>query len=190
MVNRILNRSRTNTSPSLTWPVEPMTSVQPAPYQLSGNGMSGHTRWLSFAAFGGPLRVSGRTKASSCGVGEMAVVTASSNRSNSNSLMNRWRIVIPPNYRGTISVMIGSFFSLRSDKKRGLSRRSDGLEVTVSMSPLTTSELFIVILSRRDVAPISRSFSHTSGSPRSCPNRNRTSHSPTSNQFEGICSKQ
>jgi hypothetical protein len=26
----------------------------------------------------------------------MAVVTASSNRSNSNSLMNRWRIVIPP----------------------------------------------------------------------------------------------
>ncbi len=59
----------------------------------------------------------------------------------------------------------------------------------VSMSPLRTSELFIVIIAPGRHANIEFFLVCTNGSPRSCPNRNRTLCSPTSNQFEVLNSK-
>jgi hypothetical protein len=49
--------------------------------------MNGHAIWLSFVPLGGRLKLSGRVKTSSCGAGAMAILTASSNRSNSTSLI-------------------------------------------------------------------------------------------------------
>jgi hypothetical protein len=62
---------------------------QQTAYQPSGKGMSGQASWLSFAALGGSLNIGGWAKKSSCGAGAMAVLTASSNRSNSTSLIVR-----------------------------------------------------------------------------------------------------
>src|ERR1035437_4417466 len=62
---------------------------QQAAYQPSGNGISGQASWLSLAAFGGSSKVDGWAKKSSCGAGSMAILTASSNRSNSTSLIAR-----------------------------------------------------------------------------------------------------
>src|SRR3982074_1861050 len=62
---------------------------QQAAYQPSGNGTSGHAIWLSLAASGGSSMVCGWAKKSSCGAGAMAVLTASSNWSNSTSLITR-----------------------------------------------------------------------------------------------------
>jgi hypothetical protein len=49
-------------------------------YQPSGNGMNGHSSWLLFAAIGGCGRGGG------C-LASIALLTASSNRSNSTSLI-------------------------------------------------------------------------------------------------------
>src|SRR6266849_10593131 len=65
-------------------PIAGIARDHPA-HQPSGNGMSGQARWLSFAVFGGLIRVNGAKK-SSRGAGSMAALTASSNRSNSTSL--------------------------------------------------------------------------------------------------------
>lgn len=63
---------------------------QQAAYQPSGNGTSGQAAPLSLAALGGALKI-GRpaTMKSSSGMGATAVRTASSNRSNSASLIAR-----------------------------------------------------------------------------------------------------
>src|SRR6266849_997344 len=66
-------------------PIAGIARDHPA-HQPSGNGMSGQARWLSFAVFGGLIRVNGAKK-SSRGAGSMAALTASSNRSNSTSLV-------------------------------------------------------------------------------------------------------
>ena len=49
-------------------------------YQLSGNGMNGQASWLSFVVLGGLLKL----KTSCCGAAAMAILTASSIRSNFN----------------------------------------------------------------------------------------------------------
>src|SRR5213594_2315873 len=64
-----------------------MACDQQAPYQPSGNGIKGQGSWLSFAAVGAALNVGRRARKSSCGTGSIAILTASSNRSNSTSLM-------------------------------------------------------------------------------------------------------
>src|ERR1700719_1489100 len=63
-------------------------AYQQAAYQPSGNGTSGQASPLSLAALGGALKI-GRpaTMKSSPGTGATAVRTASSNRSNSASLI-------------------------------------------------------------------------------------------------------
>jgi hypothetical protein len=60
---------------------------QQAAYQPSGNGINGQANPLSFAAFGGGLWLSCSAKKSCCGVGATAILTTSSNRSNSPSLI-------------------------------------------------------------------------------------------------------
>jgi hypothetical protein len=55
--------------------------------QPSGNGRSGQVSWLSFAGLGGGLSIGGRAQKSSCGAGATAALTASSNRSNSTSVI-------------------------------------------------------------------------------------------------------
>jgi hypothetical protein len=64
-------------------------SDQQAAYQPSGNGTKPQTVWLSLAAHGGcSSKYFGEvTTKSSCGTGATAVRTASSNRSNSTSLI-------------------------------------------------------------------------------------------------------
>src|ERR1700736_690733 len=68
-------------------PEEGARFAQQAAHQPSGEGTSGQARWLSFAACGASLKVGGWAKKASCGAGAMAVLTASSNRSNSTSLI-------------------------------------------------------------------------------------------------------
>src|ERR1700733_8701307 len=60
---------------------------QQVAYQPSGNGTSPQTSPLSLAAFGNRLNFGAYGKKSSCGEGATAVLTASSNRSNSASLI-------------------------------------------------------------------------------------------------------
>jgi hypothetical protein len=64
----------------------PRSGDQQAAYQLSGNGTKPQAVWLSLAARGG-LKVGEVDKKSSCEAGATAVRTASSNRSNSTSLI-------------------------------------------------------------------------------------------------------
>jgi len=99
-------------------------------YQLSGNEMNGRACPLSFAAFGGRLKVGGWVDRSACGAGAMAALTASSNCSNSTS------VSAPLNLAGAgiltlgiaifaritdalLRVMIASFSSRRMDEKKG-----------------------------------------------------------------------
>jgi hypothetical protein len=58
-------------------------------HQPSGNGIRGQGSWLSFAAFGGAFEVGKCAGKSSSGAGSIAILTASSNRSNSASLIAR-----------------------------------------------------------------------------------------------------
>ena len=94
------------------------------PNQFSGNGMSGQTSWLSFAANGDWLKL-----------GAMAILTTSSNRSNSTSLIAHSkcagtmivRIAISPKITDApLPVLITSFSSLQEDEKPELSRPSHG----------------------------------------------------------------
>jgi hypothetical protein len=68
-------------------PSEGARFAQQEAYQPSGNGTSGHARWLSLVAFGASSNIGGWAKKSSCGAGSIAILTASSNRSNSTSLI-------------------------------------------------------------------------------------------------------
>jgi hypothetical protein len=68
-------------------PEEGAEFAQQAAYQPSGNGMSGQARWLSLWAFGASSNIGGWAKKSSCGAGSIAILTASSNRSYSTSLI-------------------------------------------------------------------------------------------------------
>jgi hypothetical protein len=54
--------------------------------------MIGQARWLSLAAFGGSIGIGDWTKNSSWGAGSIAIFTASSNRSNSASLIALSRV--------------------------------------------------------------------------------------------------
>src|SRR5688572_708741 len=61
--------------------------LYPAAYQPSGNGISGQAIWLSLAALGGSANIGSSARKSSCDAGSIAILTLSSNRLYSASLM-------------------------------------------------------------------------------------------------------
>jgi hypothetical protein len=91
------------------------------PHYSSGNGRNGQASWLSFAAACGWLKV-----------GSMAALTASSNRSNSTSLIALFecagtiRIAIIHKIDASLLAVIATFSSLQEVEKPELSRSSYG----------------------------------------------------------------